>query len=45
VWETTREPKRRAISYESKGGLHVIAQLMSDPRAQRNRKRILVKRD
>jgi hypothetical protein len=27
VWETTREPKRRAIAYKSKAGLYVAAQL------------------
>jgi hypothetical protein len=27
VWETTREPKRRAIAYKSRSGLHIAAQL------------------
>ena len=45
VWETTREPKRRAISYASKTGLFIIAQPMTDPRAQRKHERVLVKRD
>jgi len=44
VWETTREPKRRAISYASKRGMYIIAQLASDPRTERNRRRALIKR-
>jgi hypothetical protein len=27
VWETTREPKRRAIAYKSRSGLYIAAQL------------------
>jgi hypothetical protein len=29
VWETTREPKTRAIAYKSKSGLYIAAQLNS----------------
>jgi hypothetical protein len=27
VWETNREPKRRAIAYKSRSGLYIAAQL------------------
>jgi hypothetical protein len=40
VWETTRHPKRRAISYQSKSGLYVAAQL-NGRRARRSRPRIV----
>ncbi len=32
VWETNRQPKRRAIAYKSKTGLYVAAQLTSRKR-------------
>jgi hypothetical protein len=40
VWETIREPKRRAISYKSKTGLYIAAQLSSRKRNSTRRRRL-----
>jgi hypothetical protein len=39
VWQTTRDPKRRAIAYKSKTGLYVAAQLNTSRKLKPARRR------